>query len=508
MKKIKLTTLINLLLLLVFTSKAQVKQNIIFSDNMVLQRGVSVPVWGIAKDGETVTVAFAGQKQNAVAKNGKWMVKLNPLKEGGPFTMTITASNTITIKNILVGEVWICSGQSNMERQLGPRNGQPLIDNWIEEAADGINYPNMREFSVQHIASDTPLAEVKAKWIVCDSVTSKNFSAVGYFFGRELYKKLKVPIGLIHTSWGGTPAEKWTSREMLEAAPELKVLVDVYDKAIKNYPDTLKKYRANESDLLAKWAADTLIAKQNNKPLPRKPAPPVNLAKSGDCGGLYNAMIAPLIPYAFKGVIWYQGESNSSRAKQYQTLFPTMITDWRNKWQQGNFPFLFVQIAPNNGNSPELREAQLLTMQNTPNTAMAVITDCVDTTFNLHPAQKKPVGERLALAARALAYGEKIEYSGPIYQSMKIDGNKIILNFTHVGKGLVAKDGDLKGFTIADSNKKFVPAKAEIKGNSVVVFADSVPNPITVRFGFINKPIANFYNKEGLPASPFRTDIQ
>ena len=508
MKKIKSIIVTVTLLLICALSNAQVKPNVIFSDNMVLQRNVVVPVWGTAKDGETVIVEFAGHKQSSIAKDGKWMVKLNPLKEGGPFSMTIKSSNTITIKNILVGEVWICSGQSNMERQLGPRSGQPLIDNWLIEAADGVNYPNMREFAVAHIPATSPISEVKAKWIVCDSVTVKNFSAVGYFFGRVLYKKLNIPIGLIHTSWGGTAAEKWTSRETLEAYPELKPIVEAYDKALKNYPDTLQKYMANETQLFANWIADTLIAKQNNKPFPRKPSPPINPEKSGDCGGLYNGMIAPLMPYAFKGVIWYQGEANSGRAKQYRTLFPAMITDWRSKWQQGNFPFLFVQLAPQSGNTPDLREAQMMTMQKTPNTAMVVTTDCVDSTFNLHPSQKRPVGERLALAAMALAYGEKIEYSGPIYQSLKIEGNKIILSFTHAGSGLLAKDGELKGFTIAGSNKKLVPAKAEIKGNTIIVFADEVANPVAVRFGFINKAVTNLYNREGLPASPFRTDVE
>ncbi|MFP5040128.1 sialate O-acetylesterase [Parasediminibacterium sp. JCM 36343] len=486
---------------------ANVVPNGLFCDNAVLQRGVAVPVWGIADDGEKVTVTFAGQTVSTVAAQGQWMLKLKPLKAGGPYEMTIQGNNTVKLVNILVGEVWICSGQSNMERQLGLRGGQKPILNWLAEAADA-NYPEIREFALSHVASTTPLPNVISKWVVCDTGTVKNFSAVGYFFGSTLYKNLKVPIGLIHSSWGGTSAEKWASRDALEANPELKTLVERYDKSIIDYPAALQKYNDNEATILAKWAADTAAARQSSKPLPRKPAAPIDPVKSGDCGGLFNAMINPLIPYAIKGVIWYQGESNVSRSKQYQTLFSTMITDWRSRWAIGNFPFLFVQIAPFRTNTPELREAQLIALQKTPNTAMVVTLDCGDS-IDIHPTNKRPVGERLALAARAIAYNEKkLEYSGPVYEGYTKKDGKIEISFTHKGGGLVAKDGDLIGFTISSDGKTFVPAKASIQGDKVVVYSDDVKQPKAARYAFVNNAFGNLFNKEGLPASPFRTDVE
>lgn len=490
-------------------TKADVIPNNLFSDGAVLQQGVNVPVWGTADENETVTVQFGSQILSTIAKNGNWMVKLNKLKAGGPFIMIIKGKNTIQIKNILVGEVWLASGQSNMEKTLGPRPPQPDVENWRQEAASA-NYPQIREYSFKHTGgSYQPVNTLNGKWVACDTASVKKFSAVGYFFARDLYQKLKVPIGIIHSSVGGTPAEKWLSREALEANPELKTFVNDYEKAIKDFPIQLQDYKKNENQLLIQWSIDTAKARIDKKPAPAKPRIPKDPINEGNAGGLYNAMIAPLIPYAIKGVIWYQGESNSGKAKQYQTLFPALINDWRSKWQEGNFPFLFVQIAPYAHHPPEIREAQLLTMQKTTNTAMVVITDCVDSTYNLHPAQKQPVGFRLSLAARTLAYHENIEYMGPIYQSFKIEGNKVIISFTHTGDGLISNNNsDLTGFIIAGSNKKFVPAKAKIIGNTVIVYADGIDEPVAVRFGWSNKPVNNFYNRKNLPASPFRTDIE
>ena len=484
-------------------SFANVKPNSLFSDNMVLQRGVAVPIWGTANDDEKVAVEFNGQKVSTVAKNGKWMLKLNPLKAGGPYKMTITGENTITIQNILVGEVWVCSGQSNMEMLLSSAWPKP-ITNWKEEAA-AANYPEIRQYYVAKKASDTMVWDANTKWTVCDTASVKNFSAVGYFFARDLYNHLKVPIGLLFSSYGGTPAEKWTTRAALEANPELKVLAEEYDKAKLNYTTAVANYNNNLPALMTKWAADTLAASIAHKKIPAKPAPPRNPA--GGAGGLYNAMINPLIPYAIKGVIWYQGESNSGRGKQYQTLFPTMITDWRKNWNEGDFPFLFVQIAPYNGADPKIREAQFLTLSKIPAVAMAVTTDCGDSVA-IHPPFKQPVGNRLYLAARALAYKEKIEYSGPLYKSFEVKGSTIEVSFDHIGKRLVAKDGDLVGFTIAGEDKKFVQATATIKGNKVIVSSADIAKPVAVRFGF--NPIAkgNLFNSEDLPASPFRTDVE
>lgn len=439
---------------------AEVKPNILFTDGAVLQREQNVPVWGTANDGEKVTVEFAGQTATATAQGGKWKMELKPLEAGGPFSMKISGENEVTVNNLLVGEVWVASGQSNMEWTINA-SFQPEVEK------PKANFPQIRMITAKKVASLTPLDEVQGKWQECSPETVGGFSAVAYYFARDLHAKLGVPVGIISTSWGGTPAQAWTSADGFEGQPELK-----------GYADQLK-------------AAEALPEKgHQNFP-----------------AALYNAMIAPVVPYGMSGVIWYQGESNAGQSKQYQTLFPAMIADWRAKWKLGDFPFLFVQIAPFKGQPPEIREAQFLTLAKSKNTAMAVITDYGDAN-DIHPKQKEPVGNRLSLAARALAYGEKIEYSGPLYQEMKAAGDKAWINFSHVGGGLVAKDGDLKGFTIAGADGKFLPAKAEIKGDKVVVSAEGVADPKAVRYGWDNVPDVNLCNKEGLPASPFRTDVQ
>ncbi|MCE9519344.1 MAG: sialate O-acetylesterase [Verrucomicrobia bacterium] len=503
---------------------AEVKPNPLFTDGAVLQRGQAVPVWGTARDGEKVTVEFGTQKVSTTAANGTWSVSLKPLTAGGPFTMKITGDNVVTVNNLLVGEVWVCSGQSNMEFKF---SGTATAKEEAPKAA----YPKIRMFTVTKKISIKPQTEAVGKWVECAPETVGGFSAVGYFFARDLFLKLGVPVGMIHTSWGGTPAQAWTSIEGFGNAPELKGYVDGAHAALASYsaaddnPAKQAEYLAAKkvwdenvgkafNEATKTWTAAAAAAKAAGQPIPPKPAPsspppkaPANLKGSaGSPTVLYNGMIAPIIPYAIKGAIWYQGESNAGQAKQYRTLFPAMIADWRAKWKQGDFPFLFVQIAPFNGQPPEIREAQFLTLSQSKNTAMAVTTD-VGNAGNIHPTQKEPVGQRLALAARALAYDDKIEYSGPLYASMTAQGSKITINFTHTGGGLVAKDGELKGFTIAAADGKFVPAKAEIKGNSVVVSADGVTDPKAVRYGWANVPDVNLFNKEGIPASPFRTDV-
>jgi sialate O-acetylesterase len=441
---------------------ADVKLNPLFSDGAVLQRGQVVPIWGTADDGEKVTVEFGKQKVSSTAKDGKWRVDLKSLEAGGPFTMKISGNNTIEIKDLLVGEVWVCSGQSNMEWKLSQ------VDPKKEEQAKA-NFPMVRMFTVKRATAVEPQTEHEGAWKPSTPENVGNFSAVGYFFALDLHGKLGVPIGMVSSSWGGTPAQAWTSIEGLEGHTELKGYAD---------------------------GAHSLKSKPPEKgPGPNQPT------------SLYNGMIAPIVPYAMKGVIWYQGESNAGQSKQYQTLFPAMIADWRNKWKQGNFPFFFVQIAPFKGQPPEIREAQLLTLSKSKNTAMTVTMDVGDAN-DIHPIAKQPVGHRLALAARALTYGEKIEYSGPLFKEMKVSGDAIELSFNHVGGGLVAKDGELKGFTIAGEDKIFVPAKAEIKGDKVVVSADGVKSPKAVRYGWANVPDVNLFNKEDLPASPFRTDVE
>ena len=333
---------------------------------------------------------------------------------------------------------------------------------------------------------------------------------MGYFFARSLSKNFKnVPIGLLFSAWGGTPAEKWTSRAALEGNDELKSIVADYEKSILDYPAAVEKFKLDKDSLLEKWRADSLraIVKKYNLPAYLRPKTPLRPEFTGDCGGLFNAMISPLIPFAIKGVIWYQGENNVSKPKQYQTLFPVMITDWRKQWNMGDFPFLFVQVAPFKNLTPEIREAQLLSWKKTANTAMTVIVDYGDAN-DIHPNNKKPVGERLALSAEALAYNQKVAYSGPIYSSMEVKGNTIILSFDYVNKGLVVKGETLTDFVIAGSDKKFVPAKAIISADKVIVSAEGITNPVAVRMGWANVPNVNLFNKDGLPASPFRTDIE
>jgi len=490
--------------LLVFVLRpavAEVELNALFSDNMVLQQGIEVPVWGKADEGEKVTVKFAGQQVTARPKNGKWMVKLQKLKPGGPFAMMVSGKNTIVIKNILVGEVWVCSGQSNMAMTVS------RCANAEQEIANSRN-PNIRLFTVSRVVSDKPLDNVTGKWVECGPNTVGSFSGVGYFFGRELQKAIKRPVGLIHSSWGGTPAEAWTRREVLAEKPELKPILDAYEKALERLPQATKKYE----EAMAKWKEAFKKAKQEGKRPPRRPYPPMGPNNPRSPGGLYNGMIAPLIPYAIAGAIWYQGEANASRAYQYRVLFPTMITNWRRDWGQGDFPFLFVQLAAYKKISPEpqesgwaeLREAQTMTLS-LPNTGMALAID-VGEQFDIHPKRKQEVGARLALAARAIAYGEKIVYSGPMYDSAKVEGNKVVIGFKHVGGGLVAKDGELKGFAIAGPDKKFVWADAKIVGEKVVVSSPQVSKPVAVRYAWADYPVCNLYNKEGLPAVPFRTD--
>lgn len=505
MKKIKL--FISLLLTLgIRTAYADVVPNTLFNENAVLQRNAIVPIWGTAREGEQVTVAFAGQQvTTTTGHDGKWLLKLQPLKAGGPFTMVITGDNTLTFSNVLVGEVWVCSGQSNMAMVLAPRAGQIPILNW-EAERDQANYPQIRQFRVSYNPSGVPVASVNAKWMICSPQTVGDFSAVAYFFASDLHRKLKVPIGLLFSAVGGTPAEFWTSYTALNNTPEQKRWALAYDRAVKQYPIDLEKYQQAQPALLEKYNTAAEQAKKDNKPLPKKPAAPQDPAKTGAAGGLYNGMIAPLQPYAVKGIIWYQGESNDQNAVAYQSLFSSMIADWRKGWGQGNIPFLFVQIAPYKGLSPWIRDAQLQTWRNTPNTAMVVTTDCGEEE-DIHPKNKRPVGDRLALAASVLAYGEKTEYSGPLFQSLTVNGSQAVLRFTHYKK-LVAKGGPLKGFVIAGSDGNFVPATAEIKGKTIVVYSPEVQAPVAVRYGWVNTPDVNLYNEKELPASPFRTDTQ
>ncbi|HEV3418368.1 MAG TPA: sialate O-acetylesterase [Pirellulales bacterium] len=440
------------------TACATVAANELFSDNAVLQQGIKLPVWGTADEGEKVSVSIGGQKIETTAAEGHWRVELQPLKAGGPFDLVIEGpKNKVESKNVLVGEVWIAGGQSNMEMALNK------TANAADVIAKAANTKIHLITIIRRQGAAAPAADVQGKWAECDSKSVSGFSAVAYFFGRALQKQLSVPVGLINCNVGGTTAERWMSKEAFDAEP-----------ALKDMPRTQKS--------------------------------------KGDFD-LYNGMVHPLIPYGIRGAIWYQGESNSGQAWYYRTLFPAMIKAWRDDWKQGDFPFLFVQLAPykaivhqpQDSDWAELREAQLLTTLKSPNAAMAVITD-VGEEKDIHPKRKQPVGERLALAARALAYGEKIEYSGPIFDSLSIDGRDAVVHFKHVGSGLIVKGDKLTGFTIAGDDKTFYDADAKIVGDTVVVSSDQVAKPVAVRFGWANFPVVDLWNKEDLPASPFRSD--
>ncbi len=458
-----------LILALPFVVPAEVRPNSLFADNAVLQRDKELPVWGIAREGERVTVEFAGQSVSTVAKDGRWQVLLKPMNANAtPQTMTITGDNTISLSNILIGDVWVASGQSNMERQLGPQPPQKPIENWEAEVASA-DCPQIREYYVPEHLAYAPADDANGQWNRCSPQTVSEFSAVGYLFARDIQQAERVPIGILFTAWGGTVAEAWTSAESLNTMADFKSALELLHRAANDPP--AKSYEDPNAVTV-----------------------------------LYNSMIAPLQAFPIKGVIWYQGESNNDRAEQYRQLFPLLISDWRQGWNCGAFPFLFVQIAPHVEMKPELREAQFLTLSRSPNTAMAVITDAGDAD-DIHPARKQAPAKRLALAARALAYGEKLEYSGPLFASMKIKGSKVVISFTHAGNGLVAMNGELKGFTIAGADKNFVPAKAMIKRKKVVVWSEQVSKPLAVRYGWANVPDVNLFNKEGLPASPFRTDV-
>ncbi|HCE45501.1 MAG TPA: sialate O-acetylesterase [Lentisphaeria bacterium] len=492
------------------------KLNPLFSDNMVLQRDMPAPVWGTSEAGDKVTVTFSGQTKEAVAgKDGKWIIKLDPLKASAEAQiMTVSSSKTakspnLQIKNILVGDVWICSGQSNMAFTVsGSKDSQKEIS--------GADYPNIRSFKVTGKTSQEPTGELTGKWDLCSPKTVSGFSAVGYFFGRELYRKLNIPIGLINSSWGGTVAEAWTTWKTLESTPELSTITEKFNEQMKVFPETKKKYEeslANWTKLYAgKKDGDELA---DGKKVPRKPAPPLGPDGQNAPARLYNGMINPLIPFAIKGAIWYQGESNATRAPQYRTLLPSMIKDWRTNWGQGDFPFLIVQLAnfkqvsqaPLESQWAELREAQYLTSKNIPASGMAVIIDIGDAK-DIHPKNKQDVGLRLSLIARQSVYGEKdLVASGPVYDSMKVEDGKIRVKFNSVGGGLEAKGGELKTFAIAGEDKKFAWAKAEISGDSVLVWSDEVKNPSIVRYAWADNPEGcNLYNKEGLPAVPFRSD--
>lgn len=622
----------------------------LFSDNMVLQQQTDAPIWGKATPKKQVTVQTSWNNQTystQAGADGKWQVKVKTPEAGGPYMITISDGKKLTLNNVLIGEVWICSGQSNMEMSLA---GPDKVLNYEQEIA-AANYPNIRLLHVEKSTSLQPVEELKTrdKWQICSPETIANFSAVGYFFGRNLFQNLNIPIGLISTSWGGTIAEAWTSAESLELMPDFKNEVQTLksqsqDEAIAAYEKEKQAWDARVTaedkgfsslaawsetkfddsawsnmqlpglwedaglsgfdgtiwfrkviDIPNEWNGKDLqlrlamiddddityfngiqvgaISGYSTKRIYTVPGKSVKAGKATiivrvtDTGGgggiygeqkemdlslskntqasislagdwqyniglnfssfpkapnnprnnpnvptlLYNAMIHPLVPFSIQGAIWYQGESNTGRATQYKDLFPLMIHDWRTKWNN-NFPFYFVQLAnymeekpePQNSGWALLREAQLQTLR-LENTGMAVIID-IGEAKDIHPKNKQDVGKRLALNALAKTYGKQIAYSGPIYTSYQIEGNKIRVRFEHA-EGLKAKGGgQLKGFAIAGPDHKFYWADAAIEGNDVVVSSPNVSFPVAVRYAWADNPVCNLYNAADLPASPFRTD--
>ncbi|HBO45865.1 MAG TPA: sialate O-acetylesterase, partial [Planctomycetaceae bacterium] len=449
--------------------------------------GRPATIWGWAEPGEQVSVELSAESRTPSTEQvemrsavfqaddqGCWKVELDALAPNQTATMTVTdaSGEKTVIKNILVGEVWLCSGQSNMEWPLARANDAK------KEIAEA-KHPRIRFFQVKNRTADKPQTDCEGQWVECSPETAGSHTAIGYLFGRELLNTLDTPVGLIQSDWGGTPAETWTSREALEAQPSLEPLLERWDALAKK---------------------DKKMAGSAHRP-----------------ANLYNAMIAPITSYAIRGAIWYQGEGNVGRAYQYRTLFPTMIADWRARFGLPEMPFGFVQIAPfkytrqpNQGNPQfcaELWEAQRLTLLATPGTGMVVTTD-IGNVADIHPTNKQDVGHRLALWALATVYGkDNVVYSGPMYKSMAVEGDKIRLSFDHVGGGLAAReDKPLSHFVIAGEDKVFHPATAQIDGHTIVVSSDAVPKPLAVRFAPEETAEPNLMNREGLPASPFRTD--
>lgn len=505
MNRIKLTFLSLLLLFLSFQiTQAQIKLPAIFGDHMVLQQKQSNPVWGWATPGETITVSINGQSHMAKAgEDGYWKVILRPIPAGGPYRMDIAgATSKFFFEDVLVGEVWICSGQSNMAWSVNRTNSAEL-------AILTANYPNIRLISVPQVGTQEPQSDFKGEWTACSPETVPNFSAVGYFFGRRLHHALDVPIGLIDNAWGGSAAEAWVRRDVLEKDGRFDELMAWWKKEETGYD-----YEALLTDWekkAAEWDAKAEAEREGQRP--RRP----NNLMTGNHrpANIYNGVLHPTIGYGIRGAIWYQGESNAGRAYQYRDLFPLMIQHWRDEWGQGNFPFYYVQLAdfmaekeePGESAWAELREAQTMTMDRLPNVGEAVIID-VGEGRDIHPRNKQTVADRLARWALARDYNKDIQFRGPTYRSMKKEGAKIVLTFDHVGQGLYSFDtAEPQGFTIAGEDRKFVRAQAKILGpNSMEIWSDEINDPAAVRYAWADNPVCNMYSRDGLPMTPFRTD--
>ncbi len=498
-----------LIAVLTFATRANANVSLpdVISEGMVLQQRQAVPIWGKADPGEVVTVRFASQTKKATAAiDGAWRVKLDPMSANAtPATMIISGKNTIELKNILVGEVWLVAGQSNMQRLLSETaNG--------EAATAAANHPLIRLFNVMRQVAFKHRPPPLATWQACSPETVKEFSAAGYYFGVELEKELHVPIGLINSSYGGSQAEAWTPVEYLLASDDLRPTVE----RTKIWDEERPRVRVEYDESLKKWRAESDKARAAGARPSPSPAVPDALREYRIASSIYDGMIAPLIPFFIRGAIWYQGESNEARAQQYGILLPTMIRAWRERWGEGNFPFGIIQLPNYRAPKPEpadeawsfLREAQRITALNSPNTGLIVTID-IGEAHDIHPKNKLDVGKRMARWALVDVYGHKMTKSGPMYRKAKIDGSKIILTFDDVGQGLRIRDGDkLDEFAIAGADHKWRWAQAKILDKSrVEVWSDAVSQPLAVRYAFNNNPRhPNLTNDTGLPATPFRTD--
>ena len=477
----------------------------LFRDGAVLQRGVPVPVWGTADAGEKITATFAGQQVSATTgTDGRWKVAFNPLIASSESRdLVVKGTNIITVRDVVVGEVWIASGQSNMEWPLAY-----ATDSKAEIAA--ANFPLLRHFKVAKQASFIPLETVDGAWAAATPANAGKFTAVGYFFGRSLHQKLNVPVGIINSSWGGTAVEPWISPEAYKASPELSKGFVQQGKGPRATPAEKAAYEASH----ATWVKDRDAAKAAGQTFKTEaPKAPRGTAGSRTLAALNNGMIAPLVPYALRGAIWYQGESNAGHANLYATRFAALITGWRTQFGQGDFPFYWVQL-PNldvgnanqtNWSWAQMREAQTQTLS-LPNTGQAITID-VGEAKGLHPKNKKPVGERLALLALARTYAVKdVVDSGPVFASATREGRAYRIAFKPASSALKSAAAGLSGFEVAGADQVFHPAEARIDGATVIVTCSMIADPVAVRYSYRNAPIAGLFNSEGLPAAPFRTD--
>ncbi|MGL4514430.1 MAG: sialate O-acetylesterase [Lacipirellulaceae bacterium] len=475
----------------------------VFTDHVVLQRERPAPVWGWAAPGQELTVEFAGQKRSAEADTtGKWLVTLDPMAlsaEGRELVVRSNADDRVSrVSDVLVGDVWLCSGQSNMHFQMN------RVANSRDEIASA-DHPKMRYLKVEERFAQRAEAGMKGVWKPVSPATASECSAVAYYFGRELLRSQDVPIGLLVSSVGGTRIETWMAPETIARLGVAQPLVDKWKNISPDeFGRIVSAYKAYQHQLYHEHPRAVAAARKQGEPavsVPRAPS-----WRGHDCpGALHNGMIAPLRPFAIRGVIWYQGEGNVGNPAGYERMLPALIGDWRRTWGE-ELPFLFVQLAPHKGLTPRFREAQHRIEKSMPNTAMVVTTDVGDAN-DIHPTRKQPVGERLALAARALSYGEEVEHSGPVFTHTRVKGREVAVGFDHVGAGLVARGDTLEGFSVAGRDKRFFPAQARVEnGDTVIVSSADVPQPVAVRYAWAAAPLCNLFSADGLPAIPFRTD--